>query len=230
MRLKKIFSYAVIIALLTGCSSDFLDVEPVNETLSENFYQTEDQVFEALVAAYDPLGWTMAFGNWVSAEVMYNEIRSDNANTGGDPSDNDQPGWQEYDDFRNTNTNTVTHPMYRRFYIGIFRANLVIHQPEIASPIVDRYQAEAKFLRAYYHFELFKHFGPIPVVTDLLAPVDTDIARNKMSEVFTAIETDLQEAINVLPATISSSEAGRATKGAAQAVLGKAYLYWADTL
>ena len=67
----------------------------------------------------------------------------------------------------NTNTNTVTHPIYRRNYIGIFRANLVITAPKITSPIVDLYQAEAKFLRAYYHFELFKHFGPIPVVLEL---------------------------------------------------------------
>ncbi len=227
MKIYKLGLPVLFILLLTNCSKERLDVDPVNEFLSENFYQTEDQVFAALVAAYDPIGWTMAFGNWVS-EVMFNEIRSDNANAGGDPSDNDQPGWQEFDDFRNTNTNTVGLPMYRRLYIGIFRANLVILKPEISSPVVDRYQAEAKFLRAYYHFELFKHFGPIPVVTELLAPDDVDLARNTMSEVFTAIETDLLEAINILPISVSSSEAGRATKGAAQALLGKVYMYWAD--
>jgi len=210
-----------------SCSSEDLDVQPVNEFLSENFYQTEDQVFAGLVAAYDPIGWTMAFGNWVS-EHMYGEIRSDNANAGGDPSDNDQPGWQEFDDFRNTNTNTVIHPMYRRFYIGIFRTNLVIHKPELTSTLVETYKAEAKFLRAYYHFELFKHFGPIPVVTELLTPEDIDLSRNNMTEVFTAIESDLLEAINLLPISVSSSNAGRATKGAAQALLGKVYLYWAD--
>jgi len=229
MSYKKIYAFVFIIGLFVGCSSEDLEVEPVNEFLSENFYQTEDQVFAALVAAYDPIGWTMAFGNWVS-EVMYNEIRSDNANAGGDPSDNDQPGWQEFDDFRNTNTNTVILPMYRRFYIGIFRANLVIHKPEIESPIVDRYKAEAKFLRAYYHFELFKHFGPVPVVTDLLTPEDNDIPRNTLTEMMTAIEADLLEAVAVLPATISSSEAGRATKGSAQALLGKVYLYWGDIM
>ncbi|MEZ4688190.1 MAG: RagB/SusD family nutrient uptake outer membrane protein [Bacteroidia bacterium] len=205
-----------------------LKVEPVNEFLSENFYQTENQVFSALVAAYDPLGWTMAFGNWVS-EVMYGEIRSDNANAGGDPSDNDQPGWQEFDDFRNTNTNTVIHAMYR-YYVGIFRANLVIFKPEISSPLIDRYQAEAKFLRAYYHFELFRHFGPIPVVDRELTPADTDLQRGTMSEVFTLIEKDLLDAIQQLPITVSAGEEGRITKGAAQALLGKAYLYWGDLL
>lgn len=229
MKKYKVLLLSFVAVFFTNCSSERLDVEPVNEFLSENFYQTDDQVFAALIAAYDPIGWTMAFGNWVS-EVMYNEIRSDNANAGGDPSDNDQPGWQELDDFRNTNTNTIIHPMYRRLYIGIFRANLVIHQPEFSSPAVDRFQAEARFLRAYYHFELLKHFGPIPVVTELLSPEDNDISRNTLTEVFTAIETDLLDAIDFLPITVSSSEAGRATKGSAQALLGKAYLYWADML
>lgn len=227
------YSIYIILSVLfftyLSCSKEDLEVDPVNEFLSENFYQTDDQVFSALVAAYDPMGWTMAFGQWVS-EVMFNEIRSDNANAGGDPSNNDQPGWQEFDDFTNTNTNTVIHAMYRRFYIGIFRANLVIHKPEITSPAIDRYQAEAKFLRAYYHFELFKHFGPIPLVTDELTPADVDRSRNTLSEIFLAIEQDLQEAINVLPVSVSSSETGRASKGAAQALLGKVYIYWADLL
>ena len=217
----------VVLLLASSCSKDRLNVEPVNEFLSENFYSTEEQVFSGLVAAYDPLGWTMAYGQWIS-DVMYGEIRSDNANAGGDPSNNDQPGWQEIDDFTNTNTNTVTHPLYRRNYIGIFRANLVIAKPEFTTPLVVRYQAEAKFLRAYYHFELFKHFGPIPVITETLAPGDVNLKRNTMTEVFTAITQDLEDAIAVLPVTVSSAEVGRVTKGAAQALLGKAYLYWAD--
>ncbi len=224
--------YIILVVLFfvyLGCSKEELEVEPVNEFLSENFYQTDDQVFSALVAAYDPMGWTMAFGQWIS-EVMFNEIRSDNANAGGDPSNNDQPGWQEFDDFTNTNTNTVIHAMYRRFYIGIFRANLVIYKPENTSPAIDRYQAEAKFLRAYYHFELFKHFGPIPLVNEALTPADIDRSRNTLSEIFLSIEQDLQDAINVLPVSVSSSEAGRASKGAAQALLGKVYIYWADLL
>lgn len=225
----KLYKIALALLLMTfwGCSEDELNVEPVNEFLSENFYQTEDQVLSALVGAYDPLGWTMAMDNWVS-EVMFNEIRSDNANAGGDPSNNDQPSWQEIDDFTNTNTNTVLQPMYRRHYIGIFRSNLVIEKPEISTPAVDRYQAEAKFLRAYYHFELFKLFGPIPVITRVLAPDEVGLSRNTMTEVFTQIEKDLLEAIDVLPLSISSSEAGRANKAAAQALLGKVYLYWAD--
>ena len=218
----------IFIALFTvQCNEDLLDVDPVNEFLSENYFASEDQVYSALVGAYDPLGWTMAFGNWI-ATPMFGEIRSDNAYAGGDPSNNDQPGWQEFDDFLNTDINTVTHPIYRRNYIGIFRANLVVNQDQINTSATDRYRAEAQFLRAYYHFEQFKFFGPIPVVMEALSPENVGLARNKMSEVFTAIVNDLEEAIPLLPTTVSSAETGRVTKGAAQALLGKVYLYWAD--
>jgi len=211
----------------TSCSEERLQVDPVNEFLSSNFFATEDQVYSALIAAYDPLAWSMAYGQWISY-VMYGEIRSDNANAGGDPSNGDQPGWQEFDDFSNTNANTVIQPMYRRCYIGIFRANTVIEQDQIESPLVNRYRAEARFLRAYYHFELFKNFGPIPVVTELLAPEDVNLERNTMSEVFRAIVDDLEAATLLLPVNVSASETGRITKGAALSLLGKVNLYWAD--
>ena len=226
---KQIWTLLIVFLAASSCDKDRLNVDPVNEFLSNNFYITEDQVFSALVAAYDPMGWSMAYGQWISY-VMYGEIRSDNANAGGDPSNNDQPGWQQLDDFLNTNTNTVLQPLYKRNYIGIFRANLVIERPQINTPLVERYQAEAKFLRAYYHFELFKHFGPIPVVTTALTPDDIDLERNTVSEVFQAIVTDLEDASKVLPSSLSSNEAGRASKGAALALLGKAYLYWGDIL
>lgn len=231
--MKNSISYIKFILLIGfvsfqfSCNEELLDVEPVNEYLSSNYFQTEEQVFDGLVAAYDPVGWSMAYGQWISF-VMYGEIRSDNANAGGDPSDNDQPGWQELDDFRNTNTNTVTHPLYRRNYIGIFRANTVILQENFSSTAVDQYVAEAKFLRAFYHFELFKNFGPIPVIHRLVPPDEVDVPRSTMTEVFEAIVSDLEAAIPLLPITLSSSETGRASKGAAEALLGKVYLYWAD--
>ena len=159
---------------------------------------------------------------------MFGEIRSDNANAGGDPSDNDQPGWQELDDFRETNTNTILQPIYRKNYIGIFRSNLVILQSELETPAVQRYKAEAKFLRAYFQFDLFRHFGPTPVVRQLLTPDDINLERSTMEEVFTAITEDLEDAIEILPTTLSADEVGRASRGSAQALLGKVYLYWAD--
>ena len=202
-------------------------MEPVNEFLSSNYYQTEDQVASALIGVYDPIGWSMAYGQWISPTMM-GEIRSDNANAGGDPSNNDQPGWQELDDFTNTNSNVVLHPIYRKGYIGISRANALLDLTEIESDAVSSYKAQAQWLRAYYHFELFRHFGPIPVVNKSLTPDDMNLERGTLSEVMQQIVTDCQEALPYLPLVAPSGQEGRVTQGAAYALMGKAYLYWAD--
>jgi len=224
---KHIITLSIGLLTIVSCKKERLEVDPVNEFLSSNFYRTESQIGSALVGAYDPIGWSMAFGQWISP-TMYGEIRSDNANAGGDPSNNDQPGWQEFDDFTNTNTNLVIHPMYRRNYIGIGRANAILELSTVESPTVDVYKAEALFLRAYYHFELFKHFGPVPVVTRLLAPDEVDLERSTMSQLMQQVVDDCKSAAAVLPVTPPSGQEGRATKGAALALMGKAYLYWAD--
>ena len=90
------------------------------------------------------------------------------------------------------------------------------------------YLAEAKFLRAFYHFEVFRHFGPIPVITEELAPDEVNLQRNTLSEVMQQIIDDCEDAAAVLPVMPASGQEGRATKGAALALMGKAYLYWAD--
>jgi len=224
---KHIITLSIGLLTIVSCKKERLEVDPVNEFLSSNYYRTESQIGSALVGAYDPIGWSMAFGQWISP-TMYGEIRSDNANAGGDPSNNDQPGWQEFDDFTNTNTNLVIHPMYRRNYIGIGRANAILELSTVESPTVDVYKAEALFLRAYYHFELFRHFGPVPVVTRLLAPDEVDLERSTMSQLMQQVVDDCKSAAAVLPVTPPSGQEGRATKGAALALMGKAYLYWAD--
>ena len=229
--MKKLFKYLLTLSvcsiLIVSCKKENLEVEPVNEFLSNNYYKTENQIGAALIGVYDPIGWSMGFGQWISP-TMYGEIRSDNANAGGDATNNDQPGWQEFDDFTNTNTNTVIHPMYRRNYIGISRANALLELSEVESPVVDVYKAEALFLRAYYHFELFKHFGPVPVVTQMLNPDDINLKRSSMSALMQQVVNDCEAAAAKLPLTPKAGEEGRATKGAALTLMGKAYLYWAD--
>jgi len=229
--MKKIYRNLIAVAgfalILAACSKDRLEVEPVNEFLSSNYYQTEAQVASALIGVYDPIGWSMAYGQWISP-TMFGEIRSDNANAGGDPSNNDQPGWQEFDDFTNTNTNVVIHPIYRKGFIGISRANALLDLTEIESDAVTEYKAQAQWLRAYYHFELLRHFGPIPVVNQSLTPDDMNLERNTLSEVMQQVISDCQAALPHLPAIAPSGQEGRVTQGAAHALMGKAYLYWAD--
>ncbi len=223
----KVVKVILLISIITGCSEDFLKVEPQNKYLSNNFFVSDNQVFQGLVAAYDPLQWTFVDGFWTSS-VMLGEIMSDNANAGGDQSNFDQPGWQQIDDFTAVTTTPEATSFWKKNYYGINKANQVLNNVTITSNAVSQYQAEAKFLRAFYHFELFRLFGPVPVITSQPTPDDKSAKRNTMSEVFTQITKDLEEAIPLLPLSYSSEFAGRITKGAAQALLGKVYLYWGD--
>ena len=222
----KIIKALTLTLLVTGCS-DFLEVDPQNKYLSTNFYVSENQVFNGLIAAYDPMQWTFVDGKWTST-VMLGEIWSDNANAGGDPTNFDQPGWQEIDDLTTTGVTAEATSFWKKYYYGINKANQVLNNVKITSDVITEYQAEAKFLRAFYHFELFRTYGPIPVITSQPAPDDKSATRNTMTEVFTQITTDLKEAIPLIPESYSSDYNGRITKGAAEALLGKVYLYWAD--
>ncbi|MCB0497680.1 MAG: RagB/SusD family nutrient uptake outer membrane protein [Cyclobacteriaceae bacterium] len=225
----KLFKILPLVVLLStmSCKDQFLEVDPVAKYLEENYYTTEEQAFNALVAAYDPLQWTMNGGYWVSP-VMFGEIRSDNANAGGDASNNDQPGWQEFDDFSNTALTNESQWIWNKCYAGIYRANLVLNNIAIESATINRYKAEAKFLRAYYHFDAFRHYGPTVVLDHVLSPDDYSQSRSSMRQNFEFMVKDLEESIPLLSLTDSESTKGRITKGAAQALLGKIYLYWAD--
>ncbi len=225
----KLASALTIIFLVSGCT-DFLEVDPQNKYLSSNFYISEDQVFKGLIAAYDPMQWTFVDGRW-SSTVMLGEIWSDNSNAGGDPTNFDQPGWQEIDDLKATSVTPETTSFWKKNYFGINKANQVLNNVDtikLAGAVVKQYQAEAKFLRAFYHFELFRMFGPIPVILRQPLPDDKSAVRNTMTEVFTRITKDLEQAIPLLPISYSANLQGRITQGAAEALLGKAYLYWAD--
>ena len=150
---------------------------------------------------------------------------------GGDNSNGDQPGWQEFDDFTNTNSNVVTQPLYRRNYIGIFRANTVLHQSQVESPAVEVFKAEAKFFAGLLSLRIVQAFWSHPCGDRTARPWRCELGKKYcFGKFFNKITTDLEEASAVLPITVSSGETGRATKGAALALLGKAYLYWGDIL
>jgi hypothetical protein len=228
MKNFKIIMTVWISSFLLGCGDDFLQVDPQNQYLNVNYYQTENQVFQALIAAYDPMQYTYLDGHWVST-VMLGEIWSDNANAGG-ANDGDQPGWQFIDDLRNDASTFESNSFWKKYYTGINKVNQILTNTKISTGLVPQYFAEAKFLRAYYNFELVRTYGPMPVINNIPDPSDFSHTRKTITEVYTQIETDLLEAIPLLPlrSAYPESMTGRVTKGAAQALLGKAYLYWGD--
>lgn len=224
MKSIKYIIVSVFIIAAYGCSKDWLELEPVGEKLENNFYKTEADIFQGLIATYSMLQ-PKYFSGWSSYYFLANFPSDDSEVVGGGP--NDRPEYHAVSDFSMLATNTAVLQLWRRGYYGVARANAVIlnANPE-ASAKSREYVAEAKFLRAYYYFELTKFFGDIPLIVSKLAPSEYDQERAPATEVYQQIIDDLQDAIPDL--ATAPDEKYRATKGAGQALLGKVYLYMAS--
>jgi hypothetical protein len=207
----------VSIATLPSCEK-FLSVDPPYAQDAENFFQTPEDYERALVGAYDLLQSSF-ISLWIG------EIASDNAIAGGE-SVNDSKGLHDIDNMTHGGVNAELRSVFRWNYTGITRANYILeHKDNIDFPGKAHILAEAKFLRAYYYFELVKFFGDVPLIVDKRIGIEEarNIPRSPKAEVYAQIEADLLDAAAVLNAT--AAQKGRATKGAAKALLGKVYLY-----
>ena len=215
--LKRGFTIVATMVLMVACTDDFVDVESFDET-TESFFNSEQDYQDALIAAYDLLQSTYL-------NVMLGEIASNNTLAGGE-SATDTPGIQEIDNMTHTAVNAQLRNIWSWMFSGVNRANYILEfQDKTDFPNKNVVLAEATFLRAYYYFELVKWFGDVPLSVDqrLLFGDQDVVERTPKAEVYAQIEQDLIFAAANLPVT--QAQTGRVTKGAAQALLGKAYLY-----
>ena len=158
MKNFKIKLFLISLIVVCSCSDDFVNVESEDEN-SENFFNSEQDYQDALIATYDALQWTYL-------NVMLGEIASDNTLAGGE-SATDVPGIQEIDDMIHTPVNTQLRDIWGFMYGGINRANFIIEfQDKTEFADKNGVIAQTLFLRSYYYFELIKWFGDVPFVAD----------------------------------------------------------------
>jgi hypothetical protein len=165
----------------------------------------------------------MLQGSFMS--LWIGEIASDNSIAGGE-SVNDSQGLHQIDNMTHGGVNNELRNIMRWNYTGITRVNYIMENKDnIDFPEKQHILAEARFLRAYYYFELVKFFGDIPLIIDERLGIEEaqQLPRAPKADVYAQIEEDLTFAISILNPV--ATQKGRATKGAAQALLGKAYLY-----
>jgi hypothetical protein len=207
----------LIVMVYSSCNDAFLGDTERYSIDSETFFNSEDDYYQALIGAYDLL--QASYQN-----VILGEIASDNTLAGGE-SATDVVGWQQIDDMIHTPVNSNLRDIWNWMYAGVNRTNFILEfQDKTDFPGKEVIIGEARFLRAYYYFELVKWFGPVPLKETRISVGDeTTLPRSPKSEVFGLIEQDLLYAIAHLDYT--APEVGRATKGSAEALLGKAYLY-----
>ena len=209
----------------TSCSEEFLQLEPITGQTETNYYKTEEQGLLAVTAVYD----AYAVQNWQFVPTM-SDIYSDDSFCGGsDASDMSQ--WQDMESFKMEPENNSSSDLWNRCYSGIYRANLYLQKQEgiewETEGLKERFEAEVKFLRAYFYWDLVRHYGWVPIITEVLPDVEDykSVPQSTPGEVFTLIASDLLDAVAGLPKDISSSEKGRISLYAAQALMARIYLY-----
>lgn len=218
MKIFKVYILLFVIAIgFNACSEEYLDIESEDPN-SENFFNSQEDYESALVAAYDLLQSSYL-------NVMLGEIASDNTLAGGE-SATDVIGIQQIDDMIHTPVNDQLSDIWRWMFAGVNRANYIMEfQDKTDFPDKPRVLGETRFLRAYYYFELVKFFGDVPLIVDqrFLFGDQFEVDRTPKADVYAQIERDLIFAIDNLEYT--TPDVGRATKGSAQALLGKVYLF-----
>lgn len=223
---------SVFAGLLFGagaCKKSFLVAQPEGQAVESDYYQTPDEAFAGLVAAYNPLSWTVVSS--YAPKMVLLSLASDECYAGGGSS-SDNPGMQAWNTYTlQAATPNVPPDLWNRNFTGIARVNTMLDKigdvPGLTSDLKSRYTAEMQFLRAYYYFDLVREFGNVPLITKELSQAEwfTQV-QAKPADIYAQIEKDLNAAIPDLPATVNTAtEGGRVTKGAAQALLGKAIIY-----
>ncbi len=218
--MKKILISAIIILSLGSCSK-FLDEEMQGIYTSQTFYKTDDHAELALTAAYQP----MAFSSINNSLWVFGDVASDDAIKGGNPGDQSEIEFIEQ--FTYTRDNGFLLNIWKRYYEGISRSNDVIHRlgDGISDDVRNRVLAEAKFLRAYYYFNLVNIFGEIPLkLQPAYTTEELHIGVSPVDVIYQQIVDDLTEAANQIPES-NAFQSGRATKVAAYGLLAKAELF-----
>ena len=220
MKLK----YNLIAIALLGFSfsscSDFLEQNPQTDLSENDFYKTADDILSAVNGAYSSLQEGDIYGNW----YVFGEIPSDNTRNQLSGSVTTQ---NEFDQFYIDTQNSMIASFWKAAYKVINRTNTVLGRIdgiEINAELANRYKLECKFIRALMYFNLVRVYGDVPLVLKEISISESyDILREPKENVYNQIIADLKEAQG-LPVSYSTAEDGRATQGAAKALLANVYM------
>lgn len=244
MKKIRIFVKAAITSLVVlglGSCSDWLKEPTPGQTNLADYYTTWQAALENVNAAYTPLAWE--YQGTYYAEWFIGDIVSDDALKGGQYIQSDMADVYDMENWKTQTDNELLLQYYRAKYQGIQRCNLVLERvpgmdPELfdeeeyqcVDGLQERIIGEAYFLRAFYYFQLVRVYGGVPLVlNNLLTDADWQQPRATADAVYDQIVADLTEANKRLwlrsDSRFADTDMGRATKGAAQAMLLKVNLY-----
>jgi hypothetical protein len=220
-RLFLLLSVACGLAL-SGCEKD-LEQSPISNGSVPDFYKTAVDFDQAMTAVYSQLR------GYPDRALFMSELRSDNMYAISAIGSRD---WDGINNFATTlSINPYVSDTWASDYSTIFRANTLLDQlaanGAVTGSLRVRYEAEAKFIRAFMYFDLVRMFGKVPIIDHALIPQEVaQIPRADVAKVYDLIISDLQTAITNLPATyaLPGANLGRATQNAAKGMLALVYL------
>ncbi|MFV7234796.1 RagB/SusD family nutrient uptake outer membrane protein [Flavobacterium sp. ZB4R12] len=234
--MKKIYISMFVLSayFVSGCSSDYLDVDQTESISTKDIalFNNDQGAATFVTAIYSKfLDWNMTSFSWIGLS----SIASDDADKGSSPGDTGSDK-DVMDALTYNASSPSTSEIFAANYEGINRCNQalnIIPQLDQANPALRaRLLGEAKFLRAFMYFTLVKTYGGVPIIDHLPNPSSDEdrimqLTRKTSAEVYAFIESDLADAIAALPnkSEYAASEKGRASKGAAYALLAKVNLY-----
>lgn len=227
-------AFATTALVLGGCE-EFLTLDPQGSYDTSNYYEDESTATIAVNGIYDLLGLSDGQGpdgSWMNAhyEFYFASIATDDSDKGSKATDG--PDVTAIVQWIFDGTNTISAGHWTHGFWGVSRANNVIQGLSTASfdeTLRTRLNGEAYFLRAYYYLYLLRFFGGVPLLSEPVIEASNDIQRASVHETIEFILADLDVAIASLPkrSEYASTDLGRATKGAAQALKSRVLLYQA---
>lgn len=224
------FSLSLLALLYVSCTDSFLDTNNKNSVNSDSFYQTPEDAVASVNSAYAML---QAHGLWGRSIFFLLDFAGEEVGT---TANTQGPPLELLNHTYTSSGNTHITTPWSNLYDMISKANSTImnvsEMENIDESLQSRVIAEARFLRGlgYFYINAIYGGGPLRTVENL---EEINIPRSSSEEIWNQVESDLSSAYPDLPqkGEYSDADVGRATSGAARALLGKAHLYqeeWAD--
>lgn len=218
--MKNIILSISLMLFIVSCS-ERLELSPISNKNVGNFYQTEQQFYQAIIGCYDGLQNAVLKQNY---SYMMTESRSDNS-------------WQQvdYDDgqtsrFIDNPSTQILNTAWAASYSYIARCNYVLQNLEtnnvLSESVKNLFKGEALFIRALIYFDLVRFFKDVPIVDRIISIEEAySFEKSSMETVYDFIVSDLKQAAQLLPDVKPSENKNRATSIAAKAFLGKVYVF-----
>ncbi len=229
---KITISIFLLSLIFSSCSEDWVDLDPRSNKSLDNHFQTEEDFYRSIIAAYDPLQWCGT--NFRTFEYhhfgMLSNILSDDAWSGGGNA-NDRVGYIQAENGKADPASSDFYARYTTELFGVNRANIVLDQLESATSLPEtskkQFEGEARFLRAKYYFNLVRMWGRVPLVDKIYSLEELKaMPQAKPGEIYNLIASDLYQASDLLPEEVADEDVGRATKWAAKALLVRVFMFF----